>query len=71
MGYKCTTFRTFTSLQAARDYRYTHGTGGWIFAPEPNPDEYMQCILFPPEMTASDVFNHSLTKGRDGLLIGS
>jgi len=61
------TFRTFTSKQAARDYRHENGTGGWIFAPDDSPES----ILFPPDMTPTDIFNHVLTEGKSGDLLGS
>ena len=61
------TIRIFPTLQQARDYRHEHGTGGWIFAPE---DETVPCALFPPEMTPTAIFNHALTRGLSGTLIG-
>lgn len=60
------TFRTFDSEQAARDYRYENGTGGWIFAPE-----HGQSVLFPPEMPPIQIFHHPLTRGMTGKLIGN
>lgn len=51
----------------ARQYRQEHNTGGWIFAPE----DCGKVILFPPEMPPSQIFNHPITRGRSGLLIGS
>lgn len=60
------TYYEFTSAEAARAFRYVHGTGGWIF----EPDNGAACILFPPWMPPSMIFNHPLTKGRSGNLIG-
>ena len=60
-------FRTFNTAQDARDYRYENGTGGWIFA----PDNGAPSILFPPEVTPTAIFNHPLTKGQTGRLLGS
>jgi len=62
-----TTFRTFTSKQGAIDYRHENGTGGWIFV----PDDGSEPILFPPDMTPTAIFNHALTKGKSGDLLGS
>lgn len=61
------TFRTFPTAQAARDYRYEHGTGGWIF----EPDDGADVILFPPEVYPRAILNHPFTRGRSGRLIGS
>ena len=63
------TIRTFPSAQAARDYRYTNGTGGWIFEPAAMPG--IGAILFPPHVTPTGVFNHPFTRGQSGRLIGS
>ena len=60
------TFRQFATRQEARDYRHEHGTGGWIFAAEHDA----VVILFPPDMTPSDIFYHPLAKGMTGDLIG-
>lgn len=59
------TFRTFPNAQDARDYRYEHGTGGWIFT---NSE---LTVLFPPEYSPSMIFRHPFVKGMDGHLIGS
>ena len=59
-------FREFDTVQEARDYRHANGTGGWIFEPEDGGNS----ILFPPEMPPIDIFNHLVTKGRCGRLIG-
>lgn len=61
------TLHTFPSLHAAREYRHTHGTGGWIFA----PDDGGESVLFPPDMPPSAIFRHPITRGRDGRLIGA
>lgn len=60
------TFRTFPNGQAARDYRHTHGTGGWIFV----DDITGGATLFPPEMPPSAIFHHAITRGKSGNLIG-
>ena len=60
------TFRTFTTRQAARDYRHEHGTGGWILAPDNGAD----CVLFPPDMSPSHIFAHPMARGLSGDLIG-
>ncbi len=61
------TFRVFSSLQSARDYRHANGTGGWIFECETTKT----ATLFPPEMTPSAIFRHPLMRGHSGNLIGS
>jgi hypothetical protein len=63
-----TTYHEFDTLAEARTYRHEHGTGGWIFAPE---DRDQKAILFPPHMTPVEIFNHRLTSGQSGRLIGS
>lgn len=60
-------YLVFNTTQEARDYRHENGTGGWIFAPE-NGGEV---VLFPPEMAPTQIFNHQLTKGLSGQLIGA
>jgi hypothetical protein len=60
------TYRTFTSVQEARDYRHEHGTGGWIFVPEDGGE----VVIFPPCMPPAHIFNHPFAKGRTGALIG-
>jgi hypothetical protein len=69
-----TLYRTFPTLQEARDYRHANGTGGWIFAPNMPADVLLnyvhhECILFPPEFTPASIFRHPFTVGRDGELI--
>jgi hypothetical protein len=67
------TILTFPTAQAARDYRYLNGTGGWIFAPECCEGRfypYTESVLFPPEFTPSQIFKHPMTVGRNGHLIG-
>ena len=67
--------RTFPTRQEARDYRHEHGTGGWIFSPDipdDNTNLYSsESILFPPNMAPIDIFNHPITRGRSGDLIGN
>lgn len=57
--------RMFPNANLARQYRYTAATAGWIFT----NDE--MTVLFPPDVTPSAIFNHPVTKGRKGQLIGS
>lgn len=63
-SHKMQTFITFPNEQAAREYRYAHGTGGWIFTHE------QLTVLFPPDMPPGHIFRHQLTKGQSGRLIG-
>ena len=56
----------FRNSDEAKTYRHQYGTGGWIFSPESG-----DCILFPPDLTPTNIFNHVATKGRTGELIGS
>lgn len=68
------TIRTFATSQDARDYRRQNGTGGWIFAPTcTNPEFYpwTESVLFPPEYTPTMIFNHPITKGRNGKLLAN
>lgn len=65
------TFYTFGTLQAARDYRHNNGTGGWIFEPTSVKEFGYECILFPPEFSPSDIFRHQLTRGMSGNLIAN
>jgi hypothetical protein len=60
------TYKEFTTITAAKAYRYTNGTGGWIFARQDNT-----AVLFPPDMTPSDIFHHPLTRGTSGELLGN
>lgn len=55
----------FRGAQAARDYRFTNGTGGIIFTNEE------MTILFPPYFTPIDIFNHPATRNRVGTLLSS
>lgn len=57
----------FNRAQDARDYRHENGTGGWIFVPE----DTGRAVLFPPDMAPSHIFNHPMTRGRSGDLIGA
>lgn len=59
------TLQFFQNSDVARAYRKENGTGGWIFS---NPT---MTVLFPPEFTPSAIFNHPVTKGHEGKLIGS
>ena len=61
------TITLFKTEADARKHRHQHGTGGWIFSPEDGGD----VLLFPPSYPPTKVFNHPITKGRSGLLIGS
>jgi hypothetical protein len=51
----------------AKEHRRLHGTGGWIF----EQGVMGHAVLFPPEMTPSEIFAHPLTKGISGQLIGA
>ncbi len=64
----------FRTVKEAREYRHEHGTGGFIFAPDP-PEEGMvrnrdlsDVLLFPPDFYPNRIFHHPLTKGRSGTL---
>lgn len=57
----------FDTEQEAREYRYVNGTGGWIFVPEDGG----KVLLFSAEVTPWNIFNHPITKGRSGKLLGS
>lgn len=58
------TLKLFSSLEAARDYRHTEGSGGWIF------HNAELVILFPPDWYPSKIFHHPLLKGHQGALVG-
>lgn len=60
------TYKAFGSKQEAIEYRETHGTGGWIFAPEAEGET----ILFPVQFTATMILSHRLTRGLSGELVG-
>ena len=62
-----TTLQAFPTSLQARAFRARCGSGGWIFEPQ----EPGESILFPPDMTPFAIFNHPITKGRTGRLIGS
>ena len=64
-----TTYHTFGSEAEAVEFRSKNGTGGWIFVPNEKPDQYMQCILFDPKFTPSQVLTHIFTAGRSGRLV--
>lgn len=57
----------FETLADACGYRHDHGTGGWIFEPEDSG----KVVLFPPHFAPADIFNHPITRGRSGNLVGS
>ena len=61
-----TTLREFGTAKEAREYRHEHGTGGWIFA----PDGGGRAVLFPPDMSPSDIMGHPMTRNRTGEIIG-
>jgi len=69
------TFRSFDTIQQARDYRYEHGTGGWIFAADNAPANrhytVPAIILFPPEMMPTAILRHPLTRGLSGNLLAN
>ena len=60
-------FLGFRSLQAAREYRHEQGTGGWIFV----SDATGYATIFPPEFPPAAIFNHPMTRGQSGQLIGN
>lgn len=60
-------FRTFRTSDEARQYRATHGAGGWIF----EPDDGGTCTLFPPSMPPASIFHHPLTAGQSGRLLAA
>jgi hypothetical protein len=64
------TFRIFASVQDARDYRFEHGTGGWIFE-RTNEGETALVILFPPHVTPTGIFHHPFTRGMSGRLLAN
>jgi hypothetical protein len=70
------TLRLFSTVDAAMAYRFEHGTGGWIFAPEdppatPHHCDMAQVVLFSPEFTPTAIFRHALTRGKSGRLISA
>lgn len=58
-------FRQFPDAESARDFRRITGAGGWIFVAVKSGEAW----LFPPHMTATEIFEHSLTHGKSGHLI--
>ncbi len=71
------TYMTFPTAAEARTYRHEHGTGGWIFAPDPPQDgrTYSHyegaAVLFPPSVMPHAILRHPFTRGRSGRLIGA
>lgn len=69
------TFRSFDTVQDARDYRHAHGTGGWIFAADNAPADrhytVPSIVLFPPEMAPAHILGHPLIRGLSGRLISN
>ena len=63
------TYRTFPTWQAACEYRTLNGTGGFVFVPVTDKALGDEAILFPVGMTASQIFNHPLTRGLSGELV--
>jgi hypothetical protein len=63
------TYRTFSNASEAIAYRKENGTGGFIFDPVCNKELGFDAILFPPEFTPSEIFNHVMTRGMSGKLI--
>jgi hypothetical protein len=55
------TFLTFPTKEEAIQYRKDNGTGGWIFAPDKQGEE---SIIFPVDMTPSDIFYHPFIRGK-------
>jgi hypothetical protein len=64
------TFRVFTSVQDARDYRHEHGAGGWIFE-RGDENEIALVILFPPHMSPTTIMRHPFTRGMSGRLLAN
>jgi hypothetical protein len=60
------TFHTFHNSTAAREYRHTNGTGGWILV----CDKTGRAILFPPHLSPTGILNHPFARGISGDLIG-
>lgn len=71
----CESLLIFRDAAEARTYRYEAGCGGWIFAPDDDGKtgtvSWKGAVIFPPHLTPSDIFNHPMTRGRSGSLIGS
>ncbi len=59
-------FAEFATATQAREYRHTHGTGGWIFEDEATGS----AVIFPPDMTPTGIMLHAMTRGKSGNLIG-
>jgi hypothetical protein len=59
----------FTTSGAAREYRRENGCGGWIFDDDDGAGLF-RAVLFPPDMTPTEIFRHPMTRGRSGQLIG-
>ena len=60
------TWRMFDSTDGAIDYRREHGTGGWIFSYA----DSAEAVLFPWQMTPSEIFQSVFVVNRHGYLIG-
>lgn len=64
----------FSSAEAAKAYRRETGCGGWIFGEDEERPLMIDgrgaapAVLFPPEMTPTQVFGHPITRGRSGTL---
>lgn len=61
------TWRVFDCTEDAIHYRREHGTGGWIFSISDNGE----AILFPWQMTPTEVLESVFVQHRHGYLIGS
>ena len=61
--------KEFSYAYEAKAYRYTHNTGGWIFAPAHG--DFFPAILFPADMSPADIKRHALVANREGELLGS
>lgn len=57
-------FLEFNSHAAALDYRYTHGTGGYVFLADTGG-----AFIFPAGMPATPVMLHPLVRGLSGKLV--
>ncbi|MGL4412847.1 hypothetical protein [Roseinatronobacter monicus] len=61
------TWHLFDTAEDAIEHRRTNGTGGWIFEISDNGE----AVLFPWQMTPSEIFRSVFVVGRVGRLIGT
>jgi hypothetical protein len=60
------TYHEFDTAASAIEYRRNSGCGGWIF----DSEKTGKAIIFPFDMTPSQIFAHPFCKGMNGNLIG-